>query len=80
MMAWAWARAWPKGFSSLPRRHLTRRVRGIALRNVAERIEKFYGVGSGVEIVSKLNEGTCVTLRLADAVSMLGATVRQGKV
>ena len=51
---------------------------GIALRNVAERIEKFYGVGSGVEIVSKLNEGTCVTLRLADAVSMLGATGTPG--
>lgn len=40
---------------------------GIALRNVHERIERFYGVGSGVEIVSKLDEGTCVTLRLVDA-------------
>lgn len=38
---------------------------GIALRNVAERIERFYGAGSGVEIVSKLGEGTCVTLRLS---------------
>ena len=38
---------------------------GMALRNVAERIERFFGVGSGVEIVSKLGEGTCVTLRLA---------------
>ena len=38
---------------------------GIALRNVAERIERFYGSGSGVEIVSKLGEGTCVTLRLS---------------
>ncbi|WP_273445946.1 sensor histidine kinase [Thermophilibacter provencensis] len=40
---------------------------GMALRNVAERIERFYGVGSGVEIVSKPGEGTCVTLRLAGA-------------
>ena len=40
---------------------------GIALRNVAERLEKFYGFGSGVEIVSKPGEGTCVTLRLARA-------------
>lgn len=40
---------------------------GMALRNVAERIERFFGVGSGVEIVSKPGEGTCVTLRLADA-------------
>ncbi|WP_314026611.1 histidine kinase [Olsenella uli] len=37
---------------------------GIALRNVAERIERFYGIGSGVEIMSKSGEGTCVTLRL----------------
>lgn len=41
-----------------------RRGTGIALKNVAARIERFYGVGSGVEIVSKLGEGTCVTLRL----------------
>ena len=40
---------------------------GMALRNVAERIERFYGVGSGVEIVSKPGEGTCVTLRLEGA-------------
>ena len=40
---------------------------GIALRNVAERIERFYGIGSGIEIMSKLGEGTAVTLRLADA-------------
>ncbi len=39
---------------------------GVALRNVAERIEKFYGAGSGLEIMSKLDEGTCVTLRLAN--------------
>lgn len=40
---------------------------GMALRNVAERIERFFGVGSGVEIVSKPGEGTCVTLRLVGA-------------
>lgn len=40
---------------------------GIALRNVAERIERFYGVGSGVEIMSSLGEGTVVTLRLGNA-------------
>jgi two-component system sensor histidine kinase LytS len=41
---------------------------GIALRNVAERVERFYGVGSGIEIMSRLGEGTVITLRLADAV------------
>ncbi|WP_455137974.1 sensor histidine kinase [Thermophilibacter sp.] len=40
---------------------------GMALRNVAERVERFYGKGSNVEIVSKPGEGTCVTLRLVDA-------------
>ena len=40
---------------------------GIALRNVAERIERFYGAGSGVEIMSKVGEGTSVTLRLVGA-------------
>ena len=40
---------------------------GIALRNVAERIERFYGVGSGIEIMSRLGEGTVVTLRLGNA-------------
>ena len=40
---------------------------GIALRNVAERIERFYGKGSGIEIMSRLGEGTVVTLRLGDA-------------
>lgn len=40
---------------------------GIALRNVTERVERFYGEGSSVEIVSRPNEGTCVTLRLARA-------------
>ena len=38
---------------------------GIALRNVAERLERFFGVGSGVDIVSRPDEGTVVTLRLA---------------
>ena len=40
---------------------------GMALRNVADRVERFYGKGSGVEIMSKPGEGTCVTLRLAGA-------------
>ena len=40
---------------------------GMALRNVAERVERFFGAGSGVEIVSKPGEGTCVTLRLVGA-------------
>ena len=40
---------------------------GIALRNVAERVERYYGVGSGIEIMSKPGEGTSVTLRLANA-------------
>ena len=38
---------------------------GIALRNVAERLERFYGFDSGIDILSKPGEGTCVTLRLA---------------
>lgn len=40
---------------------------GVALKNVAERIERFYGPGSGVEIMSKAGEGTAVTLRLVGA-------------
>ena len=40
---------------------------GIALRNVAERLRRFYGEGSGVEIMSKPGEGTAVTLRLVGA-------------
>lgn len=39
---------------------------GIALRNVAERIELYYGKGSGVEVISRPGEGTCVTLRLVN--------------
>ena len=38
---------------------------GIALRNVSERLQRFYGGDSSVEVMSKLGEGTCVTLRLA---------------
>ena len=38
---------------------------GIALRNVADRIERFFGRGSGIEVMSKVGSGTCVTLRLA---------------
>ena len=45
---------------------------GIALKNVVERIERFYGQGSGVEIVSKPGEGTCVTLRLAGVAPSAG--------
>ncbi|MBQ1840110.1 MAG: histidine kinase, partial [Atopobiaceae bacterium] len=37
---------------------------GIALRNVADRIELFYGKGSGIEVMSKVGAGTSVTLRL----------------
>ena len=48
-----------------------RRGAGMALRNVAERVERFYGLGSGVEIVSKPGSGTCVTLRLAGATSKI---------
>ena len=40
---------------------------GMALRNVAERVQRFFGAGSNVEIVSKPGEGTCVTLRLVGA-------------
>ncbi len=47
---------------------------GIALRNVSERIERFYGEGSGIEIMSKLGEGTVVTLRIAGA----GVDVKRG--
>ena len=51
---------------------------GMALRNVAERVERFFGVGSGVEIVSKPDEGTCVTLRLVGARKTLGAVGVRG--
>lgn len=39
---------------------------GVALSNVAERVEHFFGVGSGVEIMSRPGEGTVVTLRLVN--------------
>lgn len=44
---------------------------GIALKNVAERVQRFFDVGSGVDIVSKPGEGTCVTLRLGGAARLL---------
>ena len=40
---------------------------GIAIKNVAERVERFYAAGSGMEIMSKPGQGTCVTLKLAGA-------------
>ena len=52
---------------------------GMALRNVADRIERFYGEGSGVEIVSKPGEGTCVTLRLGGARRSLVELGRKGE-
>ena len=52
---------------------------GMALRNVAERVERFFGVTSGVEIMSKPGEGTCVTLRLADATQALAQSCRLRK-
>ena len=48
-----------------------KRGAGMALKNVMERIERFYGPGSGVEIVSRPGEGTCVTLRLCGAAKRL---------
>ena len=53
---------------------------GMALRNVAERVERFFGVGSGVEIVSKPGEGTCVTLRLVGGRNRLVALRRERRV
>lgn len=52
---------------------------GMALRNVADRLERFFGVGSGVEIVSKPGEGTCVTLRLAGGRRRLVALRHEGE-
>lgn len=40
---------------------------GIALRNVTERLERFYGPGSGIDVMSRPDEGTVVTLHLVDA-------------
>ena len=39
---------------------------GIAVHNVEERLKRVYGGDSGIEIVSRPDEGTVVTLRLAD--------------
>lgn len=47
---------------------------GMALHNVEERIKRFFGAGSNVEIVSRAGEGTCVTLRLVNARDMLPET------
>lgn len=44
---------------------------GMALRNVAERVKRFYGSGSGLEIMSRPGEGTSVTVRLAGVASEL---------
>ncbi len=43
---------------------------GTALRNVRERIIKQYAQGSGVDIVSRPDEGTVITLRLNGALRM----------
>ena len=45
---------------------------GIALKNVAERVQHFFGPGSRVEIMSKLGTGTSITLRLANEARNLG--------
>ena len=45
---------------------------GIAVRNVAERLKRFFGGASGIQIVSRPDEGTVVTLRLADIAHDLG--------
>ena len=44
---------------------------GIALHTVAERIKRFYGADSGIEIVSKVDQGTQIALRLGGAAAML---------
>lgn len=50
---------------------------GVALANVAERVEHFFGVGSGVEIMSRPGEGTVVTLRLVNAAPKKGGPVAE---
>ena len=42
---------------------------GIAMRNVQERIEHIFGADSGIEIMSRPDEGTSITIRLANAVA-----------
>lgn len=54
-----------------------RRGAGMALKNVMERIERFYDPGSGVEVVSRPGEGTCVTLRLCGAAKELAAIAEE---
>ena len=49
----------------------------MALKNVMERIERFYDPGSGVEVVSRPGEGTCVTLRLCGAATELAAIAEE---
>ncbi len=44
---------------------------GIALRNVAERVKRFYGPDSGIEVVSKVDKGTQIALRLGGAAATL---------
>ena len=48
---------------------------GIALRNVADRLELCYGKGSGVDIYSQPGEGTRVTLRLVNAMTATGTNL-----
>lgn len=40
---------------------------GIALQNVANRLRHYFGPTSGIDVVSRLGEGSVVTLRLAGA-------------
>ncbi len=56
-----------EGASPAPVGSGRKRGAGMALKNVMERVERFYDAGSGVEVVSKPGEGTCVTLRLCGA-------------
>ena len=52
-----------------------KRGAGMALKNVMERVERFYESGSGVEVVSRPGEGTCVTVRLCGAAKGLATNV-----
>lgn len=52
-----------------------KRGAGMALKNVMERVERFYEPGSGVEVVSRPGEGTCVTVRLCGAAKGLATNV-----
>jgi len=44
---------------------------GMALHNVGERVKRFFGPGSGLEVVSQVNRGTQVALRLAGVAKTL---------